>query len=187
MVIRRANGFILGTVLFLYVVLIPSVSFADWVKAYSFALFEYGDPAYARTGTYDIYYNAQLTNPPYGFPYAVVVSIGAVCSPPYVVLFGGVEVGWINSFITDPAWVTYYDPYADGAVGVAFDPTLNDGSFGTTVECPGTSPDTGYHWLFVYPPQNQYHDQLGQELGDLYICESNRWGSGCRWYHVFVP
>ena len=186
MVIRRAHNFVLGTVLFLHVVLLPSVSCADWVKIYSFGLFEYGDPAYARTGTYDIYYNAQLINPPYGFPYAVVVSIDAICSSS-VVLFGGVEVGWINSYITDLAWVTYYDPYADGAVGVSFDATLNDGSFGTTVECPGTSPDTGYHYLFLYPPENQYYDQLGYEIGDLYVCESNRWGSGCRWYHVYIP
>src|SRR5262245_56381358 len=137
MVIRRAHGFVLGTVLFLHVVLLPSVSCADWVKIYSFALFEYYDPAYARTGTYDIYYNAQLINPRYGFPYAVVVSIDAICSA-NVVRFGGVEVGWINSYITDPAWVTYYDLYADGAVGVTFDPALNDGSSGTAVGCSGT-------------------------------------------------
>src|SRR5437899_8893321 len=145
MVIRRANGFVLGTVLFLHVVLLPSVSFADWVKIYSFSLFEYGDPAYARTGTYDIYYNAQLINPPYGFPYAVVVSIGALCSS-NVVLFWGVEIGWVQAYITDPAVIAQYDPYADGVVGVFFDSALNDGSSGTTVECPGTSPDTGSHW-----------------------------------------
>jgi hypothetical protein len=88
---------------------------------------------------------------------------------------------------TTASWIQQTDPYASAALLVEFDAAFKDGSSGTTLECPrpGTSPDKGYHWFFLYPSQNQYRDRLGLELGDLYICETNRFGSGCHWYHVY--
>jgi hypothetical protein len=186
MINARKNGFIFGTVLVLLMLWMPHGAHAAWVKAYSFRLFEYADPAYARTGTYDLYTNAQLA-PPYRLPFYAVVNIGAKCVPPRVVIHGGVERGWEKYWITDLAWVQAFDPAAVAVLGVGFDTALKDGSSGTTVECPGipASPDTGSHWLFLYPAQNQYRDQLGLEIGDLLMCETNRWGSGCRWYHAY--
>jgi hypothetical protein len=165
-----------------------SSSSSGWVKTFSARLFEYADPAYARTGTYDLYFNAQLRNPPYRFPVYAVVNIGPRCISQTSWIHGGVERGWLFSVTTDP-WVSQIQPRAFRAWGVVF-AYSNDGSSGTTLECPEpqTSPDRGYHWLFEYATQYQYRDQLGLEIGDLYMCEINRFNPGgpdCRWYHVY--
>jgi hypothetical protein len=155
-----------------------------WVKFASYNLYEYSQ--YPRKGSYDLYYNMQATNPYHFYPIYAVVNIGAVCDPPRVVLYGGLEGGWVSGYTTDPTWIHQYDPQADRALGVVFDAARNDGSSGTTLECGGTSPDKGSHVLFLYPTQNQYRDQLGLEVGDFFISETNRFGSGInRWYHVY--
>ncbi len=154
---------------------------AGWIKAASFNLFEYN--GYPRRGTYDLWYNTQLA--PYGYQYYVVVNIGPVCDHRTRFIHGGLERGWMTGFTVDPAFLQRNDPYANGAIRVDFDAALRDSS-GTTLECDGTtSPDQGFHWFFMYPPQNRYRDLLGLEWGDLLICETNRWGSGCNWYHVY--
>lgn len=168
--------------------LVPGISSAEWVRVYHFALVEYGDPAIARPGELDIWYDNNLPNTPYGYPYLATMHVNGICYYPNINLHSGDVLAWIYSIISDYSIIRDYDAYSEWAVVMpyAYNGIPQDGSWGKdypAAGCPGgTEARHGFLALFVRFSEYQVADSSGIHVADLYDCSDEL---GCNWYYVY--
>jgi hypothetical protein len=188
---NRANRFLLGAVLVLLMLGMPHGAHAQWVRYGSYSLWEEGDPAFARKGTYDLYYNK--TQPGlYGFPWIADTRIGGYCNSSGVAEYGGDTNGWMVGYTTDVSFLSTYDFRANRAWSVYYNKAAGDGSIGTDYDCrPGGGPFNvyGYHYFFARAPQWQTHfTYQGHDnvvIGDLLLCGTGLLVHNCNWYYIY--
>lgn len=182
---------------FLLLIFIPGISSADWVKQNHLMLIEWGDPAFARTGTLDIWYNNTLTNPPYEYPYQVTMHVDGICNLPYTDLWSGdVFSAWLYSVITDYNSIQPYDPYSEWVAVMPYGYTglPADGSYGQDYPIGGACSASaqarhGYLALFVRFSAYQAADD-SRVPGAIHIADLLVYSFelGNEWYSVYyVP
>ncbi len=187
----RKNGasrFLLGTVLVLLMLGMPQGAHAQYVR-YTYSLWEEGDPAFVRKGTYDLFYFPKLTTPKYGFPWVAATNIDGYCNSSGVTEYGGKTLGWMVGYTTDYSFISAYDPYANAAWSVAYNKAYGDGSFGTDFDCRSASNYPfdvyGYHVFFLRAPQYQTRFTGGLVVGDLLLCGTSVLVNNCNWYYIY--
>jgi len=154
---NRANRFLLGTVLVLFMLGMPRGAQAQWVRISSYGLWEETNPAYARMGALGLYYNKTLTATPYGFPYLAYVNINGYCNSSGVTEYGGYSLAWMSGYTADYSVISPYDPYANQVWAFFYNAASGNGSYGVTLGCPvNTKYNTyGSHYFFARAPQYQ--------------------------------
>ena len=182
----------IGLALLVTFVLCTPPVWADdaWKKVLHLTLSEYGDPAFARQGSLDIWANESIQTP-YGYPYVGAMHVAGICALPTVNLQGGDVVAWVSAVVTDYATIKQYDPYAEWAAVFPYDnrKSPSDGSWGYDYpagSCPDVTPDRNRHGflaLFFRFKEYQTSDSIGnQHIADLYDCSKEL---GCNWYYVY--
>jgi hypothetical protein len=171
--------------LVLFMLAMPHGAHAQWVR-YTYSLWEEGDPAFVRKGTYDLYYNAKLTTPPYGFPWVAATNIDGYCNSSGVAEYGGKTIGWMVGYTTDVSFISTYDFRANAAWSVYYYKAAGDGSYGTDFDCSNHPFNVyGYHVFFARAPQYQRRFTGGLVVGDRLLCGTGILVNNCEWYYIY--